>query len=232
MAALQPLGENIWIADGPVVVAYGMPFPTRMAVVRLERGGLWLWSPVQLNDELRREITALGEPRYAVEPNKLHHLALAQWVDAWPRLELHAPPGLAHKRRDLRFVAELRDEAPPPWRGEIDQQPIEGSFFMTEIFFFHRRSRTCLVGDLVQRHSDDGRAWKRWMIALGGVGGADGSTPRDARMTFWRRGRARACVERALDWKPRRLVIAHGPCAADDGEAVLRRAMSWLLGRR
>ncbi|HEY2747800.1 MAG TPA: DUF4336 domain-containing protein [Polyangia bacterium] len=227
-SGLQPIGENIWIADGPAVTAYGVSFPTRMAVVRLERGGLWLWSPVRLDETLRRQVAELGEPRYAVEPNKLHHLALAQWVDAWPRLELYAPPGLARKRRDLRFIGELGDEAPPGWRGEIDQLRIEGSFFLTEVFFFHRPSRTCLVGDLVQRHEDGGKTWKRWLIELGGVGGADGSTPRDARMTFWHRARARACVERALQWSPRRLVVAHGPCF-EDGEAVLRRAMSWLL---
>jgi hypothetical protein len=226
---LQPIGEEIWIADGPIVHAYGLPFPTRMAIVRLGDGRLWLWSPVRLDRELRREITGLGPPTFAVTPNKLHHLALRQWVDEFPALSLYAPPGLARKRRDLRISAELEDTPPAAWRGEIDQVRIEGSVFMTEVLFFHRRSRTCLVGDLVQHHSDDGKTWKRWLIKIGGVGGPEAGTPRDARLTFWHRRRARACVERALAWEPQRLVMAHGQCVLEDGTAVLRRSMSWLL---
>jgi hypothetical protein len=225
---LQLVGEDVWIADGPIVSAYRVPFATRMAVVRLQDGRLWLWSPVRLESELRRHVSDLGEPAHAVTPNKLHHLALRQWVDEFPGLCLYAPPGLARKRRDLRFSAELDDVPPVAWRGEIDQVRIEGSFFMTEVFFFHRRSRTCLIGDLVQRHDDEGKTWKRWLVEFGGVGLA-GGTPRDARLTFWNRRRARACVERALAWAPSRLVIAHGPCVLADGASVLRRSMSWLL---
>ena len=164
-----------------------------------------------------------------VTPNKLHHLALRQWVDEFPALSLYSPPGLARKRRDLRFSAELDDVPPGAWRDEIDQARIEGNIFMTEIFFFHRRSRTCLAGDLVQLHGDDGKMWKRWPIRLGGVGGPEGGTPRDARLTFWNRRPARASVERALAWEPRQLVIAHGPSVLEDGTAVLRSSMSWLL---
>jgi hypothetical protein len=154
MGVLEPVGKDLWIIDGPVVRAYGFPFPTRMVVVRLSSGGLWLWSPIRLDERVRRAISSLGEPRYAVEPNKLHHLALAEWVAAWPSVRLYAPPGLANKRRDLRFMAELTDESPPEWRGEIDQVRIEGNIFMTEVFFFHRPSSTCLVGDLIQQHDE------------------------------------------------------------------------------
>jgi hypothetical protein len=227
---LRSIGDQLWIADGPIVRAYGVPFPTRMAVARLDGGRLWLWSPVRLDDELRRDVAALGQPSFAVTPNKLHHLALAQWVQAFPSLSLYAPPGLARKRRDLPFVAALGDDPPDAWRGEIDQVPIEGSFFMTEVFFFHRRSHTCLIGDLLQRRDDQGKPWKRWLIELAGIGGGDGGTPRDARATFWRRRRARASMERVLAWAPRSLVLAHGPCVPGDGAAVLRRSMSWLLG--
>ena len=37
---LKPVGENLWVVDGPIVrMAYlggSIPFPTRMVVVRLE----------------------------------------------------------------------------------------------------------------------------------------------------------------------------------------------------
>jgi hypothetical protein len=104
MSGLKPVGKDLWTIDGPVVRAYGLPFPTRMVVLRLSDGGLWLWSPIRLDERVEQAISSLGEPRYAVEPNKLHHLALAAWVAAWPSLRLYAPPGLADKRSDLRFA--------------------------------------------------------------------------------------------------------------------------------
>jgi hypothetical protein len=225
---LRAIGQNIWLRDGPVVRAYGLPFPTRMAVVRLDGGELWIWSPIQLDDDLRHEVMALGEPRFAVEPNKLHHLALAQWIAAWPSLRCWAPPGLAEKRRDLRFDGDLTDEEPAEWRGQIDQLLIRGSFFMTEVFFFHRRSRTCLVGDLVQRHDPASlTGWQRWMMS--GCVGPDGGTGWDARLSFVRRRRARACITRAIDWAPRQVVIAHGALPTGDGAEELRRSFRWLL---
>lgn len=231
MARLRDLGENIWLCDGSVVHAYGLPFPTRMVVVRVERG-LWIWSPIQLDEPLKREIEALGEPRFVVEPNKLHHLALAPWLAAWSSLRAWAPPGLADKRRDVRFAAELADEAPAEWRDEIDQILVRGNIFMTEVWFFHRRSRTCLVGDLVQRHDAAPlTTWQRRIARWAGCLGPDGGTPRDARIAFLRRDRARIGITRAIEWAPRRLVIAHGILPAGDGSDELRRSFRWLLGR-
>jgi hypothetical protein len=230
MSVLEPVGKDLWIVDGPVVRAYGFPFPTRMAVVRLSDGGLWLWSPIRLDERLRRAISSLGEPRYAVEPNKLHHLALAEWVEAWPSLRLYAPPGLANKRRDLRFIAELTDEPPPEWRDEIDQVLIEGNIFMTEVFFFHQPSSTCLVGDLIQHHGERTKpVWLRGILKVGGVAGATGGTPRDARWTFVHRRRAREAISKALGWAPKRLVIAHGTCCTANGADALRRSFRWLF---
>src|SRR5579863_4076505 len=120
--------------EGPVVRAYGFAFPTRMVVARLRDGGLWLWSPVRLDEPVRQAVSSLGVPRYAVEPNKLHHLALVEWVAAWPSLRLYAPPGLARKRPDLRFAAVLTEAGPPEWCDEIKQVRIEGNVFMTEVF--------------------------------------------------------------------------------------------------
>ena len=49
LSTLKPLADAIWWVDGPVarvrVGPVSLPFPTRMAVVRLSSGGLWLWSP-------------------------------------------------------------------------------------------------------------------------------------------------------------------------------------------
>jgi hypothetical protein len=229
MARLARIDDDLWRVEGPTVSFHGFPYPTRMVIARLADAALWVWSPIALDPALRDEIAALGTPRYAVEPNKLHHLALPAWVAAWPELQLFAPPGLARRRTDLTFVAELEDQAPAAWARELDQVRVEGSFAMTEVLFFHRASRTCLVGDLVQKLDADAmKAWQRWVMKADGLIGPDGSTPREWRLTFVHRDRARQAIQRALAWDPERLVIAHGTCADDHAADVLRDSLSWL----
>ena len=104
---LEQIGEKIWIAEGPTVSFYGFPYPTRMAMVRLDSGDLWVWSPIELDSQLRTEVDDLGPVRHLVSPNKIHHLFLGAWADAWPEARLYASPGLARRRRDLTFHAEL-----------------------------------------------------------------------------------------------------------------------------
>ncbi|MFP4044724.1 MAG: DUF4336 domain-containing protein, partial [Rhodosalinus sp.] len=48
----KPFGCDLWLVDGPAIRFYGMPFSTRMTVVRLSDGGLWLHSPIPRRPEL------------------------------------------------------------------------------------------------------------------------------------------------------------------------------------
>jgi len=226
---LQPIGTEIWIADGPAVSFLGFPYPTRMAVVRLDEGGLWVWSPVELSDALKSEVTSLGEVRFLVSPNKLHHLFLKQWTDAFPNAEVHLPPGLARRRPELRFAAELTDMPPPSWASSIDQVIVRGSLFMDEVLFFHRASETCLVGDLIQRFDpSEVKWWQRWILAADGLLGPKGSAPREWRLSFIHRNAARKAVHHAIAWKPKRVVIAHGTWVREEGTRALRESFSWL----
>jgi hypothetical protein len=69
---LKKVGDEIWIYEGSIVSFYGFPFPTRMTVVRLEDGSLWIHSPEKINNELVDELLNLGNVKYLISPNKLH----------------------------------------------------------------------------------------------------------------------------------------------------------------
>jgi hypothetical protein len=226
---LEEFGPALYVADGPEVSFFGFPYPTRMAVVRLADGSAWVWSPVALTEELEKAVGAIGPVRHIVSPNKIHHLFLKQWMERWPEARLHAPPGLARRRRDLQFHAELGDEADPAWRADIDQTVFRGSIALEEVVFFHRRSRTAIVGDLVQRHDPAlMKGPKGMLMRLDGLVGERGSTPREWRASFLRRGRARAARARLLAWQPEQLLIAHGACAHQGATQILARALAWI----
>jgi hypothetical protein len=226
---LTPVDENIWIAEGEPVPFLGIPYPTRMTLVRLSRGELWVLSPIALNESLAAEVGALGPVRYLVSPNKLHHLFMGEWAEAWPEARLYASPGLAKRRKDLRFHAELGDAPEPEWADEIDQVIFHGSFALEEVVFFHRASRSLLVTDLVQKFEPATlTGFQRLVMGLDGMLGPDGSTPREWRLSFWNRGAAREALRRALGWDAERLVIAHGTWIRSNGREALRQSLSWL----
>ncbi len=226
---LDEFAPSLWVAEGPVVSFYGFPYPTRMAVVRLSDGTAWVWSPVAISEELAAAVEAIGPVRHIVSPNKIHHLFLQEWVARFPDARLYAPPGLARKRTDLYFHAGLGDEPDSAWADDIDQVIFRGSLVMEEVAFFHRRSRTAIVCDLVQRHPEPSMTgWKGALMKLDGLVGDRGSTPREWRASFLQRGPARIAREKVLAWKSERLLIAHGECAKSAATPILADALAWI----
>ena len=226
---LTPVDEKLWIVDGPTVSFYSFPYPTRMAVARLPDRKLWLWSPIELTVALADALEELGEVSFLVAPNKLHHLFLDAWAEQYPTARLYAAPGLAKKRRDLSFAAELGDAALPEWQGAIDQVVVGGSFAMDEVVFFHRPSRSALVCDLIQKHDKNAfSGWRRWAMQLDGMVGPDGSTPREWRATFTRRTVARAALNTVLEWNPERLILAHGPIFRSGAREIIASSLAWI----
>lgn len=228
---LTVFGPEIWIADGPAVPFLTFPYPTRMAVVRLQEGSLFVWSPIALTAELQAEVEALGEPRFLVLPNNLHHRFLAEWKSAYPRAKLLASPGLRRRRRDLAFDADLSDAPDPGWAEDIDQVLFRGSVVMTEAVFFHRVSWTAIFADLIENLPRDFvTGWRGVVARLDGVVEPNPGAPRQFRATFLNRKAARLALAQILAWDTERVLIAHGAPAMQDGKAFVRRAFVWLIG--
>ena len=234
-ATLQQLGENFWIAEGPIVDFYSFPYPTRMALARLAGGALWIWSPIALTDSLRAELAALGRPAHIVSPNKLHHLFMDEWASEFPGAKLWGLPAVIRKRADLKFSGVLSDDPPEDWRGEIDQAIFHGSLFMDEIVFFHRASRTALFADLIEnlsmeflRNTPGWQGWRTTLARLEGITEPVGRAPLEWRLSFVRRGMARAALGRVLGWDPVNAVMAHGTIARGGAPAFIRESFAWL----
>lgn len=227
---LQQITTDIWIVDGETVNFYGFPYPTRMTIVRLSGGRLFIHSPIGPDQDLFTQIEALGDVRYLVSPNKIHHLFMGDWAKRYPQADLYASPGLAKKRKDLSFAATLTDTAPKAWGEEIDQVILKGSPAMKEVAFFHRASGTMIVADMIERL--EGHGWSWWKKILGrldGLMGPKGGMPKEWRASFLNRKKAAKDMARMIAWDPQRIIIAHGPCVDENGAEYLRMSFRWLL---
>jgi hypothetical protein len=229
---LKQVHEALWIAEGEIVRFFGISYPTRSVIVRLGNGVLWIWSPVKLTANLRAEVDRLGPVAHLVSPNKLHHLYLQEWKRAYPDAQLWGPLSTIRKLPGLRFREALVDSPPSEWLGDIDQAWFRGSFAMDEIVFFHRRSSTAIVADLIQTFSDDFLrehwGWLRFLAHLDGLTQDQACAPLEWRLSFVNRAPARRARDKVLSWNCEHVIVAHGELPRANGNAVLTKSFRWL----
>ncbi|MBJ6124129.1 DUF4336 domain-containing protein [Microvirga splendida] len=233
---LKPVAPDVWIVDGPEIrlsyMGLKLPFPTRMTVVRLPDGGLWIHSPIEPDGALVERILALGPIRFLIAPNTLHYWWVPDWKARFPEAEVHGVPGLDRKaKRPLPVDRVLGDAPAAAWADVMDQVLVHGDG-LTEADFFHRPSQTLILTDLIENFEMGRvRQWfYRWLLRLAGPVDPDGKTPVDLQLSFLRQRRAvKAAVRRMIAWSPERVIIAHGRWYDGNGTAELQRAFRWVL---
>ncbi|OXE35617.1 MAG: hypothetical protein CGW95_12785 [Phenylobacterium zucineum] len=200
-----------------------------MTVIKLAEGGLLVCSPIALDEALRTKIEALGEVRWLVAPNALHHVFLKDWQEAYPTAQTFAPPGLRKKRPDLRFDEDLSDLAPAAWAPEMDQVIVRGNLITSEVVFFHRPSGTVIFTDLIQHFAPGWfTGWRAVVARLDRMTAPLPEVPQKFRNTFINRSAARKAIRQVLDWPIEKVVMAHAPPVRSNGRAFIAQAFQWL----
>lgn len=227
---LIPSGSDLWVVEGETVSFYTLPYPTRMVIVRLEDGCLWIHSPIALDDSLQEQVDQLGQVTWLIAPNHLHHLFIEQWQQAYPSASSYGTPEVIAKRHDLHFDALLTHTVHPAWSQQLDQLLFTGSPAMAEAVFFHRQTRTLIVSDLIENLTPDSLPpLKRWLARAGGVVAPNGRMPLDWRLSFiGHRNEARQHLRRILAWQPEQLIMAHGEIIHSEARAFLEHSFRWL----
>jgi hypothetical protein len=232
---LKPFADGIWIVDGPEIGMHyfglTLPFPTRMTVVRLPDGKLWVHSPIAWTDSLGAAITRLGTVASLVAPNTLHHAYLADWQTRYPGARTYGPPGLTDQSAATVIGEILGNEPPTAWDAVFEQCLVPGTL-ITEVDFFHRASRTLILTDLIENFEPSRvrNPLLRWTMQAFGAADPDGKAPIDMQLSFIRhRPAVREAARQMIAWAPERIVLAHGRCYEKDAVAELRRAFRWVL---
>lgn len=226
---LEALAKDLWITNGPVADVAGFRYPTRMAIIRLSDGGLFIWSPTPLSQKLKAQVDDLGQVRFITAPNSLHHLFVAGWRNAYPDAQLFAAPGLRKKCPDLRFDGDLKDQPNAGWAADIDQVIFLGNWITTEVVFFHRPSGTVFFTDLIQHFSADWFAgWRSLIAHLDLLTGPEPEVPRKFRYTFFNRHAARKAIRYVLTWPAEKVLMAHAEPVTENGREFIRQRFRWL----
>jgi len=224
---LEHFKNHLWSIEYPNR-RLGMKIRTRMTVIRLGDGSLFLHSPIPLTKQLQGRLEILGPVRYVASPNKFHHLFMGDYPRAYPNVRLYASPGLVEKRSDLRFQDVLRNSPEPEWKDDLDQTIFSVSWLMEEVIFFHRLSRTLILTDLGFHVPAQAPLILKVIAKMSGVYEKFGPAP-FLKWTMNDRAAARQSFEKILSWDLDRILIAHGPGIETNGKEVFRKAFQKIL---
>jgi hypothetical protein len=221
---LERVTDNIWTTTRPQRF-WGVETGTRMNVVRLPSGGLFVHCPVALDDATRKAVDALGEVCAIASSSLYHHLYAGQWKEAYPNALLSCCPGLEKKRADLPWEHVLGDEAHPLWKGELEQLYFSARF-EKEVVFYDPREQTLITADaMLNLSTHPSRMTRAVAFLMANTKPGKGYLERIA-VRDWKLGRKQ--VDRILEWKIDRILLAHGDNVDRDGNRVLRDAYTWL----
>ena len=221
---LTPFAKDVWV-EAREGKFFGVECGTRMTVVRLGHGGLFVHSPVGLDAATRRAVDALGEVQAVVAPSLFHHLHVGAWMRAYPKAVFGACPGLEWKRPDLAFSCVLADEPLDVWSNDL-QQVYFSSRRENEVVFFHAASRTMITCDALLNLAQHPAAGTRLVARMMGNTAPGAGWPE--RLMIRDRQVARRQADRILGWDIDKIVLAHGTLVLGDGREVVRRAYAWL----
>ena len=206
---LEEVGPDLHTASAPLRFL-GAEVGTRMTVVRLSDGDLVLISPCAIDDALAAEIDALGRVRAIVAPNAFHHLYYGAACERYPDASAYYARGVEKKLASIpRDAAPLDADTPALFSDELEHLYVPGIPQVNEVVFFHRRSRTLILTDLLFHFEEGPGGWTSFFLWLDGALGnlafsrVFGLATRD-------RPALRGALSRILDWDFDRLVVAHG----------------------
>ena len=231
MPKLQEFAKNLWIMDGPDVRDMGILFTTRMTIVKLSDGSLWIDSPVPVPPEALAGITALGPVKYLVAATPRHVWRLESYHTLFPDAQLWVPKPspFTLKKENLTFTGILGDVPHNGWVEDFDQLAFKGNPLIEEVFFFHKSSRTVILDDLIQVHPIvKGKPVRNLFFKLFGAASPYGGVGLDLRLSFVKRKLARQSLDKLLSWDFDKLIIAHGDCIEKDAKPFVVRAFRWL----
>lgn len=225
---IQQIESGLWASEATVRFL-GQRLPARMTVVELAEKKLMLHSPIETSEALVAAVNELGEVAHLVAPSKYHHKWIGDWAARYPAARIYGAPGLAAKRKDIRFHEVLDNRPPAVWSDRLDQHLFEGLPIFNEIVFYHRSSRTLIVSDFVFNVHEAPGFFAPVILRLDGMWKRFG--PSWALILMLKRNRkaARAGVERVLEWDFDRVVMGHGRIVESGGRDAVRNAFRFLI---
>jgi hypothetical protein len=218
--------DKIWLKEYPIKYA-GTRFNSRMSVVRLKSGNLFIHSPCNIDDDLKDEINALGKVECIVAPGYYHYFHVPSAQRAFPESVTYICPGLETKLPDLKFEKILSDQPDVRWAEDFEQVLVRGNKYIWEVAFFHKETATLILVDLIENFTDNTQDvnWvlKLWWKLIFHMW--ENPKPAPEYQFGWRdKDAARASMKKILHWDFNKIIISHGDLIEENAKEIALKA--------
>lgn len=218
---LTSVDEHILTVTGTILMPAGR-LPRRMTVVRLDHGGLIIFSAMALAEDQMQVLESFGTPTYMIIPNDHHRMDAQSWKERYPSIRVIAPAGARTKVEKVVLVdatfGDFGDRS-------VRFLPVPGTAEKEAALEVHgAQGMTLILNDLVG-NIRGARGFSGWFLRLMGFAGDEPHIPLPIRRAMIEsRGQVR---DQLLTWAAlptlRRILVSHGEPIEDDPRGALRR---------
>lgn len=226
---LQELaGGGIWVGERKLWFG-GVRLRSRMTVIRLVDGRLWVHSPSEPTPGLCAELERLGQVSWVVVPNRYHHLHAAAMKARYPEARVIGPASAKSRNKSVTLDVSIDDGRLPSLVPELSPVALRGVPFLDETLFFHANTRTLVGADLMMCGcSADHWTW-RWSSRLFGQY-LRYKVPPDVRWHTRGGPLVRQSLEEIAKLPVERILVAHSDAIEDRPGEQLEQAWRFVRG--
>ena len=218
--------NRIWIKEYPIHYA-GVDFNSRMTVIRLLNGHLFIHSPCEIDEKTQVALERLGKVEFIVAPGSYHYFYVESAQRAFPDAETFICPGIERKKPQLEFDWLLGDRPDPRWEDDFEQVLVRGNKYIWEVAFYHQVTRTLILVDLIENITDKTpdvswtlKLWWKLVFRMW-----NHPKPAPEYQLGWKDLKAVSkSLKRILSWDFQRIVIAHGDLIEKNAKEVAKHA--------
>ncbi|MGR5063745.1 DUF4336 domain-containing protein [Photobacterium sp. DNB22_13_2] len=220
---MRQIGENIWVHEDSMKMM-GTKLGLRMTVVRLQDGRLWVHSPTAISSSLQQAINELGPVRFLVAANNHHSRWLQDWIEAYPEAEVYVSAGIPRKV-PLSNYHILQSGMENVWQDDLEWLTMPSVPLFNETVFYHRRSNSLIVTDLVQNYPENPNnpgfagAMTKYVFEPIGFKGCCVAPPLKMGFTLKDKPAFNRFIQSVQEWDFNQIIVTHGDIIEEDAKA-------------
>ncbi|KAN0085927.1 hypothetical protein V8E55_007061 [Tylopilus felleus] len=150
---IREVVKDIWTFSRPFA-RYGVfPIGGRSTAVKLRGGGVWVLASTPLDPETKTKINELGQVKYIINPDAVHHLFLLEFKMAYPDAKVIGVEETIKRMNEKSFPFDGLWGRDPPDTKYGFEDDIKHCYFSgirnKDVAFLHAASKTLIQADLL-----------------------------------------------------------------------------------